>query len=165
MPPRGGEQLFHFGGDLGLMALADGYTGTQYNIPAGDYTIWEDVPDGWALTDVTCSGTGSASCTPNSGTPGVTVHLATGDCTTVTFTNTRTCGDAECGDGESCDTCPEDCGPCPTCDDGIQNGDEEGIDCGGSSCPPCVLCHEVSTSESLCAVIDPCPPGFPDCPQ
>ncbi|PQB04628.1 hypothetical protein [Aureitalea marina] len=24
----------------------------------------------------------------------------------------------------------------PTCDDGIQNGDEEGIDCGGS-CPPC----------------------------
>lgn len=25
----------------------------------------------------------------------------------------------------------------PTCDDGIQNGDEDGIDCGGSSCPPC----------------------------
>ena len=24
-----------------------------------------------------------------------------------------------------------------TCDDGIQNGDEEGIDCGGSVCPPC----------------------------
>lgn len=25
----------------------------------------------------------------------------------------------------------------PTCDDGIQNGDEEGIDCGGSFCAPC----------------------------
>ena len=25
----------------------------------------------------------------------------------------------------------------PTCDDGIQNGDEEGIDCGGSFCDPC----------------------------
>lgn len=25
----------------------------------------------------------------------------------------------------------------PTCDDGIQNGDEEGIDCGGSFCTPC----------------------------
>ena len=25
----------------------------------------------------------------------------------------------------------------PTCSDGIQNGDEEGIDCGGSNCPPC----------------------------
>jgi hypothetical protein len=24
-----------------------------------------------------------------------------------------------------------------SCDDGIQNGDEEGIDCGGSACPPC----------------------------
>ncbi|MEL7422377.1 MAG: M43 family zinc metalloprotease [Bacteroidota bacterium] len=25
----------------------------------------------------------------------------------------------------------------PTCDDGIQNGDETGVDCGGSSCPAC----------------------------
>ena len=25
-----------------------------------------------------------------------------------------------------------------TCDDGIQNGDEEGVDCGGSACEPCV---------------------------
>ncbi|WP_353778973.1 T9SS type A sorting domain-containing protein [Winogradskyella sp. 3972H.M.0a.05] len=25
----------------------------------------------------------------------------------------------------------------PTCDDGMQNGDEEGVDCGGASCPPC----------------------------
>lgn len=25
----------------------------------------------------------------------------------------------------------------PSCDDGVQNGDEEGIDCGGSVCPPC----------------------------
>lgn len=37
--------------------------------------------------------------------------------------------------------------PPPTCDDGIQNGDETGIDCGGSSCAPCqtggnTLLHE-----------------------
>ena len=25
----------------------------------------------------------------------------------------------------------------PTCEDGMQNGDEEGVDCGGSYCPPC----------------------------
>ncbi len=25
----------------------------------------------------------------------------------------------------------------PTCNDGIQNGDETGVDCGGASCPPC----------------------------
>ena len=28
------------------------------------------------------------------------------------------------------------CDACPTCSDGIQNGDETGVDCGGS-CPPC----------------------------
>lgn len=27
--------------------------------------------------------------------------------------------------------------PEPTCDDGVQNGDEEGVDCGGSNCAPC----------------------------
>ncbi|PTX60362.1 putative secreted protein (Por secretion system target) [Kordia periserrulae] len=27
--------------------------------------------------------------------------------------------------------------PPPTCDDGIQNGDETGVDCGGTSCAPC----------------------------
>ena len=26
----------------------------------------------------------------------------------------------------------------PTCDDGIQNGEETGIDCGGPDCAPCV---------------------------
>lgn len=26
-----------------------------------------------------------------------------------------------------------------TCDDGIQNGDEEGVDCGGSACAPCTV--------------------------
>ena len=34
----------------------------------------------------------------------------------------------------------------PTCNDGIQNGDETGVDCGGSSCAPCstsdVVLHE-----------------------
>ena len=29
----------------------------------------------------------------------------------------------------------------PTCEDGVQNGDEEGIDCGGSNCTPCP-CYE-----------------------
>ena len=26
----------------------------------------------------------------------------------------------------------------PTCDDGVQNGDEEGVDCGGTNCAPCM---------------------------
>lgn len=31
-----------------------------------------------------------------------------------------------------------------TCEDGIQNGDEEGIDCGGSSCTPCDVAVDFS---------------------
>jgi hypothetical protein len=33
-------------------------------------------------------------------------------------------------------------GPAPTCDDGIQNGDETGVDCGGSTCPACPTCND-----------------------
>ncbi len=36
----------------------------------------------------------------------------------------------------------------PTCDDGVQNGDEEGVDCGGSSCAPCP-CYENQIAFSL----------------
>ncbi|RME92173.1 MAG: T9SS C-terminal target domain-containing protein [Bacteroidetes bacterium] len=31
----------------------------------------------------------------------------------------------------------------PTCDDGIQNGDETGVDCGGSTCPACPAGGEI----------------------
>ena len=52
-----------------------------------------------------------------------------------------TCNDGiQNGDEEGVDCggsfCPP-CNPTPTCNDGIQNGDEEGVDCGGSFCPPC----------------------------
>ena len=30
-----------------------------------------------------------------------------------------------------------DCPACPTCTDGVQNGSETGVDCGGPDCPPC----------------------------
>ena len=33
--------------------------------------------------------------------------------------------------------CGGDCEACITCDDGVQNGDEEGIDCGGTFCASC----------------------------
>ena len=35
------------------------------------------------------------------------------------------------------ESCEDGSGPEPTCDDGIQNGDEEGVDCGGTNCAPC----------------------------
>lgn len=49
---------------------------------------------------------------------------------------TPSCGDATCNNGETCSSCPADCGACPTCDDGVQNQGETGVDCGGS-CPAC----------------------------
>ncbi|MEL6924054.1 MAG: zinc-dependent metalloprotease, partial [Bacteroidota bacterium] len=48
--------------------------------------------------------------------------------------------------GTSCSTG----GGGPTCDDGIQNGDEEGVDCGGSNCAPCaVACQDTEVTISL----------------
>ena len=36
------------------------------------------------------------------------------------------------------------CNPCASCDDGIQNGDEEGVDCGGTGgCMGCGKSHYV----------------------
>ena len=53
-----------------------------------------------------------------------------------------TCNDGvQNGDEEGVD-CGGSCPPCPTCNDGIQNGDEEGVDCGGSTCPPCPTCND-----------------------
>jgi hypothetical protein len=50
-------------------------------------------------------------------------------------TNPVECDNSVCLDGV--------CQP-PTCEDGVRNGEEEGVDCGGgSTCGPCLtLCHE-----------------------
>ena len=37
----------------------------------------------------------------------------------------------------------------PTCDDGIMNGDEEGVDCGGSACQPCEVALMVPDTYSF----------------
>jgi hypothetical protein len=69
--------------------LADGYTGTQYNIPASDYVITESLPlpPGWGLMGVTCVGGDSTPYVSSSGREGVTVHLDAGEHITCTFTN------------------------------------------------------------------------------
>ena len=62
-----------------------------------------------------------------------------------------TCNDGiQNGDEEGIDcggSCPDKCDTTvvPTCDDGIQNGDEEGIDCGGS-------CPDICTEPGTCGV-------------
>jgi hypothetical protein len=74
-------------------------------------------------------------------------------CRDATFNQDETdvdCGGATCGpcaDGRNC-LVDADCSSlkcndtaltcdAATCDDGLQNGDEDGIDCGGSNCPIC----------------------------
>lgn len=51
-----------------------------------------------------------------------------------------TCNDGvQNGDETGVDCGGPDCPACPepSCDDGLQNGDETGVDCGGANCPPC----------------------------
>ncbi len=51
--------------------------------------------------------------------------------------NEPSCDDGEQnGDEEGVDCGGSDCPSCPTCNDGVQNGNEEGVDCGGD-CPDC----------------------------
>lgn len=54
-----------------------------------------------------------------------------------------TCDDGiQNGDETGVDCGGSNCPACPTCDDGIQNGDETGVDCGGSNCPACPTCDD-----------------------
>ncbi|MEQ8707328.1 MAG: T9SS type A sorting domain-containing protein [Phaeodactylibacter sp.] len=94
----------------------------------------------------------------------VFTSTASNGCLTVNFTSdgsvqqggwVATVSASAVGGGPTCDDgiqngdetgvdCGGSCEPCvaaPTCDDGIQNGDETGVDCGGS-CAPCVVTCE-----------------------
>lgn len=53
-----------------------------------------------------------------------------------------------------------DCPACPSCDDNIQNGQETGVDCGGPDCPACPSCAD-GIQNGLETGID-C--GGPTCP-
>jgi hypothetical protein len=78
------------------------------------------------------------------------------------------CGSSEptCDDGiqngqeTGIDCGGPDCPPCPTCFDGIQNGQETGIDCGGPDCPPCPTCDDGIQNGQETGI--DC--GGPDCP-
>merc|ERR1719502_1193918 len=61
-----------------------------------------------------------------------------------------TCDDSvQNGDEEDVD-CGGSCDACPTCSDGTQNGDETGTDCGGScdACPVACACIPCGTENN-----------------
>lgn len=66
---------------------------------------------------------------------GICCAYGTGDYSVTSGGNTLASG-GSFGSSETTNFCLG-APPAPTCDDGIQNGDETGVDCGGSSCPTC----------------------------
>ncbi len=77
-------------------------------------------------------------------------------------TSLPTCDDGiQNGNETGIDCGGPDCPLCPTCFDGIQNGQETGIDCGGPNCLPCPTCFDGIQNGQETGV--DC--GGPDCPS
>ena len=98
-------------------------------------------PDGSTVTDTYCLPDGCYTFTINdSYGDGICCSYGSGSYTVSGGGSTLASG----GSFASSDSTPF-CvggGPAPTCNDGIQNGDETGVDCGGSSCPACPTCND-----------------------
>ncbi len=130
----------------------------------GDYTftIFDSYGDG-----ICCSyGSGSYTLADDSGviasggqfgSSEATSFCASGD------TSGPTCDDGiQNGQETGVDCGGPDCPACPpTCDDGIQNGQETGVDCGGPDCPACPPTCDDGIQNGQETGVD-C--GGPDCP-
>jgi hypothetical protein len=69
------------------------------------------------------------------------------------------CGNGRCVAGESCSSCPQDCGACPVCGDFICNGFEH---CG--TCPlDCGICAITNCGDGLCSGAESCSSCCVDC--
>ncbi len=53
----------------------------------------------------------------------------------------RTCGDGTCDPGETCSSCPQDCGSCATCPDGYCDDGETCLSC-PADCGVCPTCGD-----------------------
>lgn len=135
---RSGSNLMASGGPYGAVADRDTVTEVVC-LPSGcfDFIIYDSYGDG-----ICCSyGQGEYSAILLSDS---TTLAAGGSFGSVETTNICLGGEPTCEDGiqngeeTGVDCGGPDCPECPpsTCEDGIQNGDETGVDCGGS-CAPC----------------------------
>ena len=105
-----------------------------------DFTINDAYGDG-----ICCSyGNGSYSVTSNGAIIANGGSFTSSETTNICLGNSSepTCNDGvQNGDETGVDCGGSDCAACPTCDDGVQNGDETGVDCGGS-CTACATCTD-----------------------
>jgi hypothetical protein len=146
--------------------------GTYGNQPDGSTLIINlCVPDGcydfiiyYSYGDGICCGYGNGSYSLEYQGSVLASGGSFGSSETTNFclnTSQPTCDDGiQNGQETGVDCGGPDCLPCPSCDDGIQNGQETGVDCGGPDCPACPTCDDgVQNGEET--GVD-C--GGPDCP-
>jgi len=115
----------------------------------------------------------------NGGDTGVTstststsTNTSTTNATTTTTSGTS-CGDFACNGGETCGTCPTDCGACQTCGDAICQAGETAVSCradcggGGGTCNhgPCQIGDPLDPSCDPCAGTVCNVLGVPECCQ
>lgn len=140
------------GGSGSCVAWADGRLGCLDNDPVVDLDSCRCSQGGQSCTPGNSCGTslpytGSCQCAVSScGSPqggplgcclagmycgdgscnnGETCSSCPSDCGTCSgATAVPTCGNGVCASGESCNTCPQDCGSCVACGDGACNGGE-----------------------------------------
>ena len=103
---------------------------------------YPSAPDGSTVTASECLADGCYTFTVfDSYGDGLCCSYGSGSYTVADASGTTYASGASFGSSESTDFCVSSTGPQPTCDDGIQNGDETGIDCGGS-CAACATCDD-----------------------
>jgi len=78
-----------------------------------------------------------------------------------TGSSSPTCNDGIQNGNETGTDCGGSCPACPTCNDGIRNGSETSVDCGGS-CPACPTCNDGIRNGSETSV--DCGGSCPACP-
>ena len=106
-----------------------------------DFTINDSYGDG-----ICCSyGSGSYTVTSDGSTLASGGAFGSSETTNICVGGgpAPTCNDGvQNGNETGVDCGGPDCADCPTCNDGVQNGNETGVDCGGSDCATCPTCND-----------------------
>lgn len=89
--PDGSEQLFQFNPSwsIGNFNLSDNGQREQTNLPVGQYSVSEIVPDGWQLTNITCNDPNQNSSSVAGVANSAVINLDASETVTCVFTNTK----------------------------------------------------------------------------